>query len=194
MSGKPQQISDEDVMEAMRAMQGYVDISPGAFREIYELARAHTEKRTVGAMRAHEIMTVPVHCVKASAAVLDAADFLADQGISGAPVLDEAGRVCGVISVKDFLRALGFAANASSMRVISRYLRDSSPMPTLSGLAVRDVMSAPAITGSEEMLLGEISSLFSQKAINRLPICDAAGHPLGIVSRADLVAALSFRG
>ena len=37
----PLELSEADIVEAMRALQGYVDITPGAFREIYHSAYTH---------------------------------------------------------------------------------------------------------------------------------------------------------
>jgi CBS domain-containing membrane protein len=48
-------------------------------------------------------------------------------------------------------------------------------------------MTAPAITAPAEISLTKISGLFQEKHINRLPIVDHAGKPLGIVTRTDLV-------
>ncbi|WP_448873169.1 CBS domain-containing protein [Desulfobulbus propionicus] len=53
--------------------------------------------------------------------------------------------------------------------------------------AVSEIMTAPAITAGPEITMGEISSLFIDRQINRLPIVDTKGRPLGIVTRTDLV-------
>ena len=53
-------------------------------------------------------------------------------------------------------------------------------------------MSAPVITVREEDSLGEIARLLTADGIKRVPVvCD--GRVVGIVSRADLVRALSVR-
>lgn len=187
-------LSEDDVLDAMRSMQGYVDITPGAFREIYQLAWAHATKRLTGAVQAREIMTTPVHCLRHDLSAPEAADFLAEQGISGAPVVDGEGKVCGVVSEKDFLRTMGFT-DPSFMRIIAQCLRASGCMVSeLRGLSLGELMNTPPITASENISVAEISALFVEKSINRLPICDASGRPKGIVTRADLVGALCLRG
>ena len=107
-------LTEEDVLDAMRSMQGYVDITPGTFREIYELAYDLALKRVRSLGRADEIMSSPVHCLEKGMKASDAAARMAALGVSGAPVLDGEGRVCGVVSEKDFLRRMGLPGTTSS--------------------------------------------------------------------------------
>lgn len=187
--------SEADVLEAMRAMQGYVDITPGAFREIYKAAFEQALKRMAGAKTAKEVMTSPVHCLRRDMNATEAAVFLGDRGISGAPVVDTQGRVCGVVSGKDFLRVMGLPDNATFMRVIAQCLdKEGCCASGLHDLPLSTLMSSPPITATEDISVADISALFMAKSINRLPICGADGQPKGIVTRTDLVGALCMRG
>ena len=57
---------------------------------------------------------------------------------------------------------------------------------------IGDIMTRPPITGSPEMTIGEISALFVDRQINRLPIVNADGRPAGIVTRTDLAHSFSI--
>ena len=57
----------------------------------------------------------------------------------------------------------------------------------VSNHAIRDIMTAPAITAGPQITVGAISALFIDRQINRLPIVDAGDKPIGIVTRTDLV-------
>ena len=59
----PVDISDADVMEAMKAMQGYIDITPADFREVYRIAYVFAQDRMMHALKAADVMTAPVHVV-----------------------------------------------------------------------------------------------------------------------------------
>jgi CBS-domain-containing membrane protein len=100
-------ISDEDVVAAMRAMRGYIDITPADFRQIYQVAYALAKERMLNALKAADIMRRPVHAIAAGADLIAAATLLAEKGVSGAPVIDGDGRIVGVLSEKDFLRKNG---------------------------------------------------------------------------------------
>ena len=55
-------------------------------------------------MRAHHVMTRNVITVKADTPIRDAANLMLQQHISGLPVVDEAGRLIGMVSEGDFIR------------------------------------------------------------------------------------------
>lgn len=103
----PCDISEEDILQAMKDIQGYLDISPGDFREVFQVAYRHAVARVMTSRKAGEIMSKPVHSVDLAMDLRQAAAFLAEKQISGAPVVDGQGKVVGVVSEKDFLaRAL----------------------------------------------------------------------------------------
>ena len=181
-------ISELDVIAAMKDIQGYLDISPGDFREVFQVAYSHALQRIKDSIKARDIMTQPVHCVGLDMDLMQAATLLADKGFSGAPVLDASGGIAGVLSEKDFLAKMGLGQPATFMQIVAHCLNNKGCMATsLRNHNVREIMTAPAITAGPEITVGAISALFVDKRINRLPIVDSAGRPLGIVTRTDLV-------
>ncbi len=186
----PPPIDDDDIYRAMQDIQGYVDISPADFKEIFTFAYRHAVERLLAARRAAEIMHSPVHCLQATMDLKDAATFLATHRISGAPVVDGDNRVIGVVSEKDFLRRMGLKAPASFMEIISRCLNHRGCIAVnLHNHRVDEIMSAPAIIAGPTLCSHEIAAIFAERNINRLPIVDEQRRPLGIVSRTDLVTA-----
>jgi len=133
-------------------------------------------------------MTAPVQCIDADMDLQQAAQELADKVYSGAPVVDGDGRIVGVISEKDFLARMGLEQPATFLRIIAHCLTTKGCMAiALRNHAVREMMTAPPVTAGPEITVGEISRLFIDRRINRLPIVDPDGRPLGIVTRTDLV-------
>ena len=187
-------LTEEDVLDAMRSMQGYVDITPGTFREIYALAYDLALKRVRTRGKAEDIMTAPVHCLQKGMSASEAAALMAGLGVSGAPVLDGEGRICGVVSEKDYLRKMGLPGTASFMTVVSTCLSTPGCMVTdVRKLLVDDIMSSPPLVASRETPVAELSEMLARHSINRLPICDVEGHPVGIVTRTDLVGSMCGR-
>ena len=181
-------ISEADVIAAMKKIQGYIDISPGDFREVFQVAYTHALQRIKNSLTAQDIMATPVHCVGLDMDVIQAATFLADKRFSGAPVIDAAGKIVGVLSEKDLLAKMGLGQPASFMQIVAHCLHTSGCMATsLRNHAVQEIMTAPAITAGPETTMGAISALLVDKRINRLPIVDPEGRPVGIVTRTDLV-------
>ena len=180
-------ISDQDVIEAMKRIPGYIDITPGDFKEIYQTAYSLAITRLFTSLTAANIMSKPVLFVEQKMALVEAAHLLAEQQISGGPVVDHDGRVVGVISEKDFLKEMGFGTTPSFMQIATHCLDSKSCMiGRLRNRNVGDIMTKPPITADSEMTIGAISSLFAERQINRLPIIDGDKRPVGIVTRSDL--------
>ncbi len=181
-------LTDEDIYEAMKTIPGYIDITPGDFKELYCIAYSHAMERFSRAVLAKDIMVKRVVYVLPDASLTEVAEILSNNEISGLPVIDEAQKVLGIISEKDILAQLGFKGRVNFMAIVTRCLQAggciSLPVRTP---AAKEIMSSPAITVSEDTPLMEISWLLAQKGINRLPVTDSEGHLLGILARSDIV-------
>ncbi|MBX5457342.1 MAG: CBS domain-containing protein [Thermogemmatispora sp.] len=118
-------------------------------------------------MIARDIMTRTVYTIRPEASAQEAARLLDQKRISGAPVVDEDGRLIGMVTEAD---------------IISKVNRE--------GLRVADIMSHELIVVSEETPLEEIAALLSERKIKRVPVVEN-GRLVGIVSRADIVHAVA---
>lgn len=189
------EIADEDIFAAMKEISGYLDITPGDFKEVYQLAWRHARERLLRTAQAREIMTRDVALVKVDTPLKEVAEVMARRGVSGVPVVDAADRVVGVISEKDFLKAMSSGGITSFMGVVAQCLQEKG----CKALGIRqgqaaDLMSAPAVTVAEETQVLEIIKLFKEKGINRVPVLDSQGRLTGIVSRGDLLELKLFSG
>ena len=184
------EIKEEDILEAMRAIPGYLDITPGDFKEIYRLAFQHALERLSRDVTAAEIMTKDVVAVHPDTPVAEVAAAMGRRGISGLPVVDAGNIVVGMISEKDFLSRMGAKDTKHVMGIIAACLggRSCVAMPIRSKKAA-DIMAAPAITVRENTTVFEITALFNSHNINRVPVIDGQGKLIGIVSRDDLIRA-----
>lgn len=143
-------------------------------------------------MLARDIMTIDVCTLAPTTSVLEAAQLLVDRRISGAPVVDGAGRVVGIVSEGDLIRRaeLGTEKEWSGWREFLMAKRTLAHEFIRShATKIGDVMTAPAWTVGENTTLAELAELFEKKNIRRAPVV-RDGRLVGIVSRADMVRAL----
>ncbi len=184
------ELKDEDIYEAMKGVPGYLDITPGDFKEVYRLAYRHALERLSRAVTAREIMTREVVAVRPDTPLAAVAEAMGQRGISGVPVVDDAGKVLGVISEKDFLTNMGVAEPKNFMVLVASCLqsRGCVALPIKQRQAA-DIMTSPAVTVGPETSVREVAALFTAKGINRVPVTDGAGILVGLVSRGDLVKA-----
>jgi CBS domain-containing membrane protein len=189
------EIKDEDILEAMRAIPGYLDITPGDFKEIYRLAFQHALDRLSRDVTAAEIMTTDVVAVTPDTPVSEVAAAMGRRGVSGVPVVDAEHKVVGVISEQDFLSRLGLKEPRNFMSLVANCLMTTGcvTLPRESALA-RDLMNSPAMTVAPDTPVRDIAALLTQKGINRVAVTDPAGRLLGLVSRGDIVKATMGRG
>lgn len=186
-TGQPD-ITDDDIYQAMKDIPGYLDITPGDFKEIYRLAWRHSMERIARSVTAAEIMTRPVFSVKRAAPLQELADLMAEKRISGVPVLEDDGTVAGIVSEKDFLSQMGARDKQTVMSLVSGCIKNKGcVVVTIRKQKAEDIMTTPAVTVSEQTPIGEIARLFSEKQINRVPVIDKEHRLAGIVSRADIV-------
>jgi len=183
----PVNMSDEDILDAMKSIPGYLDITPGDFKEIFSYAYRHAAERIAKSLLAKNVMTVKVIFVTTTTSLKDTAAKMAAHGISGIPVIDDRGAVVGVISEKDFLFHMGEKKTPSIMNVVAQCLTSKGcvAISMRTGYA-KDIMTSPAHTVFEDTAIFEIASIFAEKNINRVPVLDKNSHLVGIVARADI--------
>lgn len=187
-------LKEEDILEAMRSIPGYLDITPGDFKEIYRLAFQHALERLSRGVNAAEIMTKDVVTVNPDTPVAEVAAAMGRRGISGLPVVDAENKVVGMISEKDFLARMGVAEPRNFMSLVAGCLKTKGcvALPIKKALA-RDLMSSPAVTVLPETSVRTIAATLTARGINRVAVTDPAGRLLGLVSRGDIVKATRGR-
>ena len=179
-------ISDDDILAAMKEIGGYLDISFGDFKELYHIACSHALKRLMQSVKARDIMTKKVVYVYKQTSSREVAEVMAKNNVSGIPVIDDGEQVVGIISENDFLSHMGKKEIKSFMNIIALCLEDKGclAMP-ISNQNAEDIMTSPVITANEETPVSDIVNLFAQKNINRVPILSQDKKLVGIVSRED---------
>jgi CBS domain-containing membrane protein len=187
-------LKDEDIYEAMKDIPGYLDITPGDFKELYSLAYRHALERLSREVTAAEIMTTDVVTVRPDTPVAEVAAAMGRRGVSGVPVVDPENKVVGVISEKDFLTRMGVQDAKNFMSLVAGCLMTKGcvALPIKAALA-GDIMNTPAVTVAPDTPVQDIARLLTQKSINRVAVTGPDGRLLGLVSRADIVKATMGR-
>ncbi len=145
-------------------------------------------------MRARDIMTSPVITMRQTALVKEAAKQLVEQRISALPVVDNHGRLVGIISEADLVHRMEIETDRQAsgwltflagddQRLVAGYIKTHA-------LRIADVMTRNVITAKPNTSLTQIVLAMDQNRIKRIPIV-VDRHVVGIVSRADLVRAIA---
>ncbi len=178
-------LSDDDILDAMREIPGYLDITTQDFRAIYHLAHRHALERLFQQVRARNLMRKDIEPLSLDTRLDQAAQSLVTQGTKGLPVTDADGRVVGMLTETDFLRRLGAKR---FMELLLRLVANSGSFShRCHATPVSEAMTAPVITVPADAGVGEMLRAFQSHAGRSMPVVDANGVLLGLLSRKDFV-------
>ena len=148
-------------------------------------------------MKARDVMVSPVITVSENDTVRDVARTLVEKHISAVPVVDEVGKLVGIVSEADLMHR----AEAGTERPLSWWLSLVSGDRAIAAeyvqshaKYVKDVMTRDVQTALPETPLYEIADLLEERHIKRVPILNKDGDLVGIVSRANIVQAVASVG
>jgi CBS domain-containing protein len=148
------------------------------------------------ALTAADLMSSAVRTLSPDTPLREAARLLAHEQISGAPVVDEAGRCVGVLSATDFVRWAergGCAAtppctmppcDGPDWRVV-----DLEVLPTEK---VRSYMTSNPVTVEPAVGVRELARLMLDAHIHRVGVLDEGHRLIGMVSSTDVLAAVAY--
>ena len=145
-------------------------------------------------MRARDIMTTNVVTVSPETDIAEAVRLMLDRQISGVPVIDDSGRLIGILTEGDLMRRAELVTGRQSWWInpISSPEQEAKAYVKAHGLKVKDVMTKEVVTINEQEPLDRIAMVFEERGIKRTPVM-RSGKIVGIVSRANLLRSLAAK-
>jgi CBS domain-containing protein len=147
-----------------------------------------------GSTLVREVMSTPVSTLRPDDKVEQAADVLAAKDVGSLPVVDDDGKLLGIlrdddliasesrVHVPTFINFLGLGmAFPGEMKHLERELKK------IAGATARDVMQTdpPAVT--PDATLEDVATIMHDRGVNSVPVVDTDNKVVGIVARADVV-------
>ena len=118
-------------------------------------------------MRIEDVMVTEVETIEPSATLVDAAHRMRDANVGMLPIV-EGGRVSGVITDRDIVvRAVARDVNPASVRVA-------------------DCATSEPVCAQPDWDLEHAMTVMADRQIGRLPVVDAAGTLVGVVTLSSL--------
>ena len=148
-------------------------------------------------MKARDVMTLAVFTAKPTMSVKDVARLFMEQRISAVPVVDDQGKIVGIVSEGDLVHRSEISTErrhpwwldlmaGDEVLAAEEYIKAHAKR-------VADIMTRNVITAEPDTPLQEIAETLQKYSVKRLPIV-RNGQLVGIVSRANLVQAIATSG
>ncbi|MFG1928603.1 CBS domain-containing protein [Cryptosporangium sp. NPDC048952] len=133
-----------------------------------------------------DVMTTDVVTADLTTTAKALAEAFDRHRITGVPVLDQAQRPLGVVTVTDLLYKVTYQDDADEWpRFLRRHHVDREKAHAMTA---RELMTTPAVTVLPDATVVEAARVMERRSVTRLPVVDSVGELVGIVSRSDLVA------
>ena len=143
-----------------------------------------------------QVMTTDVLTFRPTDTVQTAAKALSERHLGGAPVVDDDGRLVGLLEDDDLIVQEARIHFPTVVSVLGAYIelpsslsRMESELRKAVGASVGDVMDPDPPTCSPDDTLETVATIMHERTASRLPVVDD-GRVVGIVSRGDLVRAI----
>ena len=134
-----------------------------------------------------DVMTGEVMAVRRDASFKEMAARLREYRVSAFPVIDENRRVIGVVSEADLLAKEALAGERAGIPAAITGILQHKDHHKAEGLTAGDLMTHPAVTVRPGDPVEHAARLMYTLQVKRLPVVDAGGYLVGIVSRSDLL-------
>ncbi|MBD2506740.1 CBS domain-containing protein [Nostoc sp. ATCC 53789] len=144
-----------------------------------------------------DVMSRDPIVVRAETPLKEAIQILAERHISGLPVVDDVGKLVGIISETDLMwQETGVTPPAYIMFLDSViYLKNPATyerdLHKALGQTVGEVMSKNPITISPDKTLKEAATIMHDRSVHRLPVLDGTDQVIGILTRGDIIRAMA---
>src|SRR5436190_15518494 len=147
-----------------------------------------------GSTLVRDVMSTPVWTLRPGDKVEKAADVLAEKDVGALPVVDDDGKLLGIlrdddliasearVHVPTFINFLGLGMPfPGEMKHLERELKK------IAGATVRDVMQTDPPSVSPDATLEDVATIMHDRGVNSVPVVDTDNKVVGIVARADVV-------
>jgi len=135
-----------------------------------------------------DVMTKHVAAVPKTATFKEMATQLREQRVSAFPVVDDDGKVVGVVSEADLLarEALDFSGPGKVTSILHHRMKRKA-----AGITAEDLMTRPSVTIGPRDFASDAARLMHARRVKRLPVVDDDGRLIGIVSRSAVLSVYS---
>jgi CBS-domain-containing membrane protein len=131
-----------------------------------------------------DVMTRLVIAIREDAGYKDIVTALRRYRVSACPVVDDVGRVVGVVSEADLLYKQTDPEMPTGLIRLNWRLHEQTKATAVTAL---ELMTGPAIVIDPAASIRTAAKMMRDRQVKRLPVADSDGYLVGIVTRSDVL-------
>lgn len=146
-------------------------------------------------LTARDIMTRDIITVTEESTIKELARILTSNQISGVPVIDDSGKLVGVVTESDLIFQTKKVHIPTVITILDSVFYLENPdkmgdeMKKMAGSKVKDILTSSPVTVTEETQLDEIATIMSEKNIHTLPVVNK-DILVGVIGQKDIIRTL----
>ena len=139
-------------------------------------------------VKVSEVMRSEVATVHPDSPITAVVELLLEKDFTAVPVVDDQGKVVGMVSDNDLLTRGGMNVTISLKKATDLdYVRELHQSLENPGHKVSEVMTRDVVTVAPDAILGRAARLMAEKLLKRLPVVDSDEKLVGILGRLDIL-------
>ncbi|HET7391416.1 MAG TPA: CBS domain-containing protein [Nitrososphaeraceae archaeon] len=119
-------------------------------------------------MNAYDVMSVNIVAAKENATAIEIATRIVLGAFNGVPIIDNDGKVIGIVTTIDLLKAMSEGKRLDTM-------------------SAKEIMTSNPAVINQDATVDEIIDILYRKRIDMLPVLEEDGRLIGVVSRQDIL-------
>jgi len=149
-----------------------------------------------GMLTARDIMNREVYTVDPETSVEEVGRLFIEKDLSGAPVVDDEGRLIGIVTENDLISQEKRFHIPTIIRIFDAFIplesdaKVEAEIKKMTATTVSEISSGEVITVEEDTPLNDIATIMTEKKIHLLPVLKE-GKIVGIIGKKDIIRAIS---
>lgn len=140
-----------------------------------------------------DIMSTNIVSVKPDTEIIEAAKILLENRFNGLPVVDDSGKVVGIICQSDLVAQQKSLPIPTLFTFLDGFIpltslkKMESEIQKIAAITVADAMTKKPVTVKPDTRIETVAALMADKKLYTLPVLDDDGRLMGIVGKEDLL-------
>jgi CBS domain-containing membrane protein len=183
--------SSADFDAALARYNEVLDVSRDDLEALLQQTELNAYQRLFGGLRCAEIMAREPVTVQFGTALAEAWALMRRHDVKALPVVDRAGRIAGIVTRADFLREANLDSPDGLGERVKELVRSAGTVLSSKPEVVGQIMTRRVRITREDRHVVDLVASFSEDGHHHLPVVDADGRVVGMITQSDVVRALS---